>query len=311
MRVELYDTFPMHSFTRMQWLTNKKVKKVWESRFAKASRLFFNLEHESVIHGLRDVTTAHIPHVNYDVVVRELNKKGLIFLPSKKIAPFTGKMNYHPPIVQGQPWSYYGVLANRIDKAEAFAHATEMNDNMTLGKLLGYPACCSKFFEDTFQSGYVDPVWQQALQTKEKYIVTKEEQFIRLKNTDWRINPMLNMFPIGVQFHTRCSFHCESSLILAKEWISLATELKIDGLKEAEMFLRMPMEWDCYKGIAYIKSPLFKISTASNQTKRKYIVQVEGDFYPEEGANGLVFPYNEKTPIAFLNLARGNGIDQR
>lgn len=302
--MELYEKFPMPSFTRIQW-ASKKIKDVWETRFNNAYGLFHRLEKESVIHGLRNVTTGHIPHHMYNEVVRDLNKKGLIYLPLVKIAPYSGRMNYHPPVREGQPWTYYGVIANNITDAEAFAHATEIDDHKSMGKLLGYPECCSEAFEETFRKGYTDPIWQQAMNTNEKHIVTKEDNLIRLKNTPWEINPMLNIYPIGVQFHLKCSFDCEHSLKMARDWIDLGNKIDVKGLKEVEMFLRMPMEWDCWKGIAYIRSPLFKIAYNSNQSKQKFIVQVEGDYYPEDGANGKEFPYSEKTPIAFMNMVKG------
>ncbi|MEL6431772.1 MAG: hypothetical protein AAFR54_21555, partial [Planctomycetota bacterium] len=46
-------------------------------------------------------------------------------------------------------------------------------------------------------------------------------------------------------------------------------------------------------GIAEIKSPVLKISTRTDATAHKHVVQLDGERFPEEGAQGLSFAYRD------------------
>jgi hypothetical protein len=55
--------------------------------------------------------------------------------------------------------------------------------------------------------------------------------------------------------------------------------------------LRWPVEWSALNGIAEIKTPIAKLSAATETTSMKYVVRRVGDGYPVEGATGITFPY--------------------
>jgi SAM-dependent methyltransferase len=55
--------------------------------------------------------------------------------------------------------------------------------------------------------------------------------------------------------------------------------------------LHWPVEWSALHGIAEIKTPILKISTKTDATAKKYLIQRRGTRYPVEGAQGLKFPY--------------------
>jgi hypothetical protein len=68
-----------------------------------------------------------------------------------------------------------------------------------------------------------------------------------------------------------------------------------NGFKEEMEWLRQilswPVEWSALHGIAEIKTPLLKICTKTDATAGKSTVRWVGESYPEEGAQGLCFPY--------------------
>lgn len=294
----------MHPFVRIQW-ASKPIKDNWEKKFHKASQFFKIMETETVVHGLRSATTTHIAPQDLDEKVVEYNKKGLVFLPIQKVGLYNGRSNYHPEMVKGKPWAYYGVLADSISNAEEFAYSSDMVDHKHIGKLLGFPECCVDFFAEHFPKGFVDPTWQQASNVSSEFIAKKEDNLIRLKNLPWELNSFMKPFGLMTGFQCTCSFDCEHSLQIAKDWIELGKEINAEGLEELEQILSMPMEWESGRGIAYVRTPLFKAAYNSNFSEEIYVVQREGDFYPEDGAKGIGFPFNEETYIKFKNMVRG------
>jgi hypothetical protein len=304
--MELLD-FTMPPFARIQW-ASKVIKDKYEPMFEKAKRVYGILEKESVKHGIRHVTTDSVTADNFDFVQKEYIKNGLIFLPLRKVGTYNGFSNYHPPVVNGQPWHYYGVVADSIEYAEQFAHAESINDHATMGKLLGYPECCIDMLNNVWAKGYVDPIFQQAQNSSNEIKKTETDNLIVIKGHDWESNSLLRPFNIGTIFHIKDRIDCPHTLKIARDWIKLGQELNIDGLREMEMFQRMPMEWDALKGIAIIKTPLFKASINSVTCTEKHQVRLEGTFYPEDAPNGIHFPW--RTEDKFATIARnGNSLD--
>jgi hypothetical protein len=284
----------MPPFLRIQW-RSKSVKEKYEPMFRAAQNIYRTLEFHTVLEGFRSVTTEHVPHHQFDVVQQNHIRNGLVFLPLQKVGSYEGFASSHPPVVPGKPWSYYGVVADSIEHAEEFAHASEVGDHVALGRLLGYPECCLQAFKEKWVDQRItDTTWQQALSSPADNIRTQDNNLIRLKDVPWESNNFLRSYAVGPIFHNKCSIHCEDTLSIAKRWIDLAQTMKLEGLKEMEMFNRMPMEWDAYKGIAYIKTPLFKISTSTVACTERYQVQLEGTYFPEEGGKGLDYPWTEE-----------------
>jgi len=290
----------MHPFSRIQWVS-KPVKDKWEKKFNKAQQFFKIMETQSVIQGLRSATTTHIAPQELDKKIQEYNMHGLVFLPIQKVGLYNGRSNYHPPVIKGRPWTYYGVLADSIEHAQEFAYASDAMDHRRIGRLLGFPECCISFFLDHFPKKYVDPIWQQAENASNEFIVKKEEKLIRLKNLPWELNNFVKSFSVMTGFQCICSYNCQNSLMIAREWVDLAKSINIEGVHDLEQILRMPMEWESGRGIAYIRTPLFKAAYNSNFSEEIFVVQREGDFYPEDGAKGIGFPFNEEVYIKFKN----------
>lgn len=310
--------FRMPPFSRLQW-AGLEIKEKWEPKFNAARKFYQTLEKETVRHGIRKVTTEQFSSEMLDIKLKELNRNGLVFIPLRKVGLYNGRSDYHPPVVNGMPWGYYGVVSTRIEYAQEFADATETMNQQKMGELLGYPKCCIDFFDNTFKNNIFDPVWQQAENVSEKNKVVKEmkkvkehlhidwsttQHLIRLKNIPWQSNSLLKNFQIGAIFHTSCSLDCPHTLGIAKQWFDLGKDIKCIGLDETRDFLTMPMEWDCLKGISYVRTPLFKASFNSNTSIDQYTVQIEGKFYPEDGVSGSVFPYTEKVYINFKNMLK-------
>lgn len=305
--------FSMPPFARIVW-ASKETQGEWEPKFKKAARAFSILEQESVVHGLRACTTAHIEPERMIPFMQELSKKGLIFQPMRQVGAYTGFAHAHPPVIEGLPWTWYGVVSKDPQNGYAFAHASShtedtMNtpiDHCAIGDLLGYPKCCQTFFNDVWGAGYIDPIWQQADSCREEYVVNKEEYLIQLKkDTPWETSSMLRYIGIRLVPHIPCSHDCDHSYAMAQSWLQLGKDLSVEGMEELEQFLRMPIEWDCLKGTAYVSTPIFKLETNSMTCYPRHVVQKEGTFLPSGKAKGLKFPFIPMGSEKFAHLFGG------
>lgn len=284
--------FKMPPFLRIQWVS-KQVEEKYSPMLSKASNVFRFLEKESVVRGLRDVTTDSIDPISYKEHLKFLADKGLYFIPIKKVANYSGFASYHPEPQPGKPWHYYGVVCKDPKKGYEFIEATENGDHVKIGRLLGYPECCLDAFHNNFiLNGYSDSIWQQGLKTSNAKI-DLENRVIKIKDIAWESNNILKAYSANIIFHTKCSLDCKHTEKIAKEWISIAEDMNIDGLKEMELFSRLPFEWDALKGIAVIRTPLFKIETNSVSCLQRYRVQVGGSYFPDDSGKSNEFPWSE------------------
>jgi SAM-dependent methyltransferase len=65
--------------------------------------------------------------------------------------------------------------------------------------------------------------------------------------------------------------------------------------------LSWPVEWSALHGIAEVRTPILKISTATDATAERLEVRRQGEGYPEEGARGLHFPYRPPDRLRVLS----------
>lgn len=284
-------SFQLPPSARIQFVSQKALD-VWEPKINKASSCFSGLELLTVQHGIRACTTAHISNADLPYAIQRYAEKGLIYVPIRAVGVYSGFAHTHPPVLEGQPWNWFGVVAKKPEDAHAWRTAHEKGDHETMGTLLGYPKCCRDFFNNVWGAGYIDPIWQQAENCDSNLKKNQRSQFIRLNNnTPWESSSMLRYIGTRITPHIPCSHDCKSTLDFARQWIELGEKLQVDGLEELKEILQLPIEWNASHGIAYITTPVFKIETNSVPCDSPYIVQREGTFFPKESAKGLTFPF--------------------
>lgn len=284
--------FTMPSSCRIQFVS-QQAKEVWESKLALANECYKKLEWMTVKNGLRKCATALIKDDSIPASSRWYASHGLILLPvfaTKQTK--NGHTHKAIPPKPGEKANWFCVVSRSIEDAYTWLEADKINDHETKGILLGYPKCCRDFFTETWNNGYIDPTWQQAENSSPEIIKNTRNQFIRLsKNAPWEISTMLRYIGIRAVSHIPCSHDCNNSLNIAKDWIQLGEELKLEGLDELKELLQTSVEWNASHGIAYITTPIFKIEVDSVTCPSPYIVQKEGTFVPDEKARGLKFPF--------------------
>ncbi|MNV09386.1 hypothetical protein D3C71_998750 [compost metagenome] len=296
----------MPPFVRLQWVSDE-IRDKYEPLLNKAKQVFPVLEKESVYHGLRKATTDSVLPEQLDEKTWHYLQKGCYVMPLKMVGTYNGMSNYHPQVIPGQRWHYYTCVADSLETAREFEEADRTGDNIVLGSLLGYPKCCTEAYMKNSRLKYHDSVWQQALLCDEEHIKKKEDNMISLKDIPWYNNALLRNLGLSLIFHSKDRIDCPHTEEVVLNWLKLARELKVSGLRELEMFLRMPMEWDCNKGIAYVRTPLFKVSYNSNMTIEKYVVRVDGTYFPEDAPKGNEYPWSEFWTTAARN---GNRLEE-
>jgi len=301
--MELLD-IKLPSITRMQYAT-LDCKTIWEEKIRKAKNVYRTLEIESVKHGLRKCAIMHNVDPN-DLLekTKHLRGQGLILVPLSKEGHSGNGFGHISSAYNGGMYTYRTVVARTIEDAREFVYAHEAGDDIKIGELLGYPKCCSVFFDDVWQKGYVDPIWQQAENSEGSEIIKNKKDFldklgnvekklIRFKKDDenWKINQVFRYIGVRLVPHLPCSNNCKESIKMANEWIDLARKLNVEGLDEALEIMQLPYEWDALKGMTIINTPVFKIATTSVPCYPNHVVQQESDYYPKEAPNGIQFPW--------------------
>jgi hypothetical protein len=286
--------FRMPPLSRITY-ASKPIKGKWEPKIRLAEDAYVELEKQTVIHGLRQCKTQLFNREEFIGGQQELAKEGLVFLPIKEVGKFNAFTHFHTTPERGKPSYIYGAIATDLSAANKFAVASAgQTEHQVIGKLLGYPECCTKFFIDNWASGFIDPVWQQYMNLTPEHTKIRTEHRIRARNTlAPETNSLLKYVGVRIMPHIPCSPSCEASLNIAKDWVKLGRDLKINGIDEMMELLSMPVEWDALNGIGYISTPIFKLEIGTVTCYPKYVVQREGTFYPKEAPAGLKFPWNE------------------
>lgn len=272
--MELLKHIDIAPCARMQY-PNAASRAEWGPRIQAASRVYYELEEATIIAGMRKCTTRHVSPERMDEELRRLADRGLMFLPLQRVGSYSGFAHYHPPVISGQPWSWYGPVAARPEDAATFARATASGDHDTIGDLLGYPKCCREFFNTVWRAGYVDPVWQQA----EKYRTGKYTAAIPDQRAA-RLTQTLRYIGVRLAPHLPCSYDCADSHRMADEWEALGRKIDPDGMDALLRLLAVPHTWDCLKGVAIITSPHFRIVTNSVPCAQRHVMYIGGDHAP-------------------------------
>jgi hypothetical protein len=305
--VKLLQNITLPNQTLMQF-ANLQSKEIWRKKIEVGSQFYPKAEYETVKHGVRKCMIAHnVDPSAIHTISKNLLKDGLIMVPLSKEGNNGEGFGHVSQGYNGQGnFRYRAVIGTNIHDVNEFVHAHNEHNDLKIGELLGYPECCSKFFDENWKSGYFDPIWQQAENTSKPMLKNRKEfrssnnevekSLIRLRDSHdaYKIHSVFRYIGIRTISHLPCCFNCQESIEVSNQWLSLGWQLNLPGIREILDILALPFEWDCFKGIALVNTPVFKITTTSMPCYPKYIVQGESDFYPDEAPDGIQFPWKFK-----------------
>lgn len=271
--MRLIKNFDVNPYSQLIWVSDQ-AQKTWKHIIDEISRMVYTLEIESVKAGhrpcaWRSVSTDSLPEFS-----EKLLKKNLHCLPILFTGQWQGFSHKTMPVKKGKPTNVYCIISREKKDGLIFKKAHLAGDHIKQGKLLGFPGCCTEFFQKYWTKGYIDPVYQMA--NPDKHHIYS--------------NPILRYIGVRIGFHIPCSFNCEETIKIAEERLTLGNPETVKLLKA---LLSMPMAWDCYHGVAIIKTPIFQVVIQSNAAVKRFIINLPGKFIPEESEPGTIFPYTE------------------
>ncbi|MFX0134754.1 MAG: hypothetical protein ACFFDN_14025 [Candidatus Hodarchaeota archaeon] len=286
--MQLLKDVNIKSFLKLVW-TSEKAHSVWESVINDCAQFVQELEIDSVESGQRKCAWRTIDEESLPGFTKQLNDKNLIVTPVRYVGKWEGFIHYTPPVEKGKPKNVYCIISKTLWDAKEYRRAFEAGDNIQQGLLLGFPQCCVEFFDKNWKAGYFDPIWQ--IGHEEIAGVNSDYGTIRIKKVHPYSNPVLRYITIRIGFHIPCSFYCKETIKIATERMKLAEKKNKELTEFLKALLSMPMSWNCYNGIAIIRTPIFYIITSSMPTVNRHVIELEGKWKPKESAKGLCFPF--------------------
>jgi hypothetical protein len=262
-------------FTRTIWSNNSAG---WQARITHASNDWLEFEQLLVREGKRAAFITQVSPADLISFSQKWHSYGCSAIPLGMVGISNSYTSNAPPVVGSK--FHYRVLVYKANRVVRLAY-----DDVFIGKILGYPECCIRFFEHW---------WNQ-----EKHIDTTWQMFKNSKELRQECNILLRYLGIRPVFHLPCAFDCIPTIELATQNLKYFEQYFPESYETLIEVTQWPVEWSAVNGIAEVKFPLGKISARTDLYKdsEKHIVRYEGTAYPIDGENGTVFPYTRKKEL--------------
>jgi hypothetical protein len=226
--------------TRVIWHSEAQ-RKAGEEALQEIGREWPFVERLSVARGIRPVTRQVLKRgLEFDRVEAWARNEGLCVEIWMAVGEFAGFAHHYP----AGDSAYVTVIASSKEALQDHE------------KFLGYPACCQEAFARWFP-GSVDPMWQWA----------GEREAVRASPYS---NPLLRYVNARFAPHIPCEPNCEASIELGRLMRAL---MKPENAARLQALLEAPTEWDCYRGLAVVTLPDFRVLIGSNPTSTRYRVK--------------------------------------
>lgn len=241
--MELITGLQVPVMTRTVWNTLPDRER-WEPILQGISTQWLTVERSLVASGIRGCTLQPLDRLQYLELLPWAFRNGLHVKIMKTVAKFNGFAHRYDYCGDDN-----GYLVTAIAREEAMLETPELH--------LGYPECCQAFFAANFPR-ILDPIWQWA---GEQGTVSANPYS----------NPLLRYINVRFSPHIPCGPHCEGSIALGEAASSFMDPILA---AQAAELLAMPTVWNCYRGIALVKNPLFQLVVGSVPTAKPYEVKI-------------------------------------
>lgn len=214
----------------------------WLSKLTQMANLFHWAEYETVKRKIRKAAIWQVSPRNLIEEIERFRKEGLIFTPLHKSGCNLNFAHYrHYPVKPGEPFFWYGVLTRNYRDAQIFKNADYKSDHFTLGKMLGYPECCVKYFIENFPKNY-DPIWVNLEGKGRGYP---------------EANQMLRYFGVRITSHLSCSPKCKATKEIGEIWFKTMRQKDKKLAREIYDLLSGLITWNSYHGVLEVETPYF------------------------------------------------------
>lgn len=291
--------FRLPEITRYAWVSDD-ARQAWEPRFERIKAAWAHVELASVARQQRPASVRlvhpgalHGSHPDPELAGLELAPIGAAAMSD---SPYVAGV---ASPAEGQPYAMQVAVAASLQDAAALADAWRDGNQARIGDLLGYPRCCSEFFERTWvQEQWLDTTWPMTLASTSDGAGAHPNEFEREVDGAPGCNILLRWLGLRAVPHLPCSFDCAATHEFAE---SLRLIAHAEGLgDEFDLLyqtLSWPIEWSALHGVAIVKTPVVTVTTTTDATAGRLRVRRSGDGHaPEHAAKGLRFPFSEPPP---------------
>lgn len=248
---------------------SEALRDIWEYRKARILMMEQDLETLSVEKGLRKAARKIIKHENIASDYIRYKDRGLKIVPLSNTTLSSG---YRLSTKRGDA-NAITTLITRED-TEIKEPSEIYSNNISMGYYLGYPDCCTSFFERNWtDQGFKDSVFHIAMNTKD---AVREGNTITVPNSP-KGNSILKFMSVRATFHMPHSFDCKETERIADELTELALENGYEKeIAWRDQLLSSEIEWSSLHGIAVITTPVSKTRMATDSLAEKHVVIHEG-----------------------------------
>ncbi len=281
--------YMLPDFTRISWVGDR-ARSIWEPRIQRIGNAWSEIEWRSVVSGLRACALTSVPADQLVARSSIWAGHGLSTMPVAMSGVSPGYASTSVAPRTGEPFEYRVAIGSLADVA-ALKHAIDAGDDGTMGRLLGFPACCIAFFRKTWVTdACVDTTWAMASASAEADGSGRQIEIASA--TPLQANILWRWMGVRAVPHLPCSFACRATVEFGQALITLGREIgfqtEMDWIEE---ILDWPVSWSALHGIAEVKTPILKASTRTDATAHEFVVRRAGRRVPDEAATGLSFPF--------------------
>ncbi len=274
--------FVLPDFTRIQWASSE-IRQVWEPRLGRARSAWVTVERRSVEYGLRPAASMIVKSDEVLAYESYAMTAGLEFARLAHLGP-DSSTHVARSAAPRDAISIRVALARPGHVAE-LSRAWQTQDTLEVGRLLGYPACCARFFQRFWEhERLLDPVWRMGGDFLSHFGTHFEHNVVS------HTNILLRALGIRLVSHLPCSWRCKDSLLLGIAYERLGATLGLGAeMGWLSQLLSLPSEWSALHGIALVKTPYFTLSYPTDSTAMKHTLRTLGPI-PQDAAIGTTFP---------------------
>jgi hypothetical protein len=263
---------PETEFVRCAW-TADATEALWPSRVQAIKTVWRRLEWLSVAAGLRQCGVTTAAEAALPALESEVTAHGLSLVPIARV-PDTG--HYQSQLLTPSPGAPCLVMfvVGRPADASLFGEHWRNNRHEDIGRMLGYPVCCTAFFRDVWsRQQYIDTTWPMAENTESADVVG--ERALRITGR-WQTNMLVRWNGVRPVAHLPCSFRCAETMRVADAFMALATS-SCNPATVADMrtVLSWRVEWSACNGVATIRTPVANLEASTDVTRERYSVMFQ------------------------------------
>jgi hypothetical protein len=286
--------FTLPDFLRLSWVSDN-AREVWVPRFKSIVAAWGVVESKSVLYEVRKCALVKSSSNPDGLMADASDSQRVVVLKLDTQADRTLAPDNEAP-------SHFGI--GDSSAIEELRRAWLRQDHDGIGRLLGYPPCCTRAYCERYATGdFTDPIWPISQGGSSANGKSERQADIGSAaspscNVFWRL---LGIRPVP---HLPCRFDCDATATLGKSFFDLGHRLGFAAeIEWLTQILSWPVEWSALHGIAEIKTPILKMSTATDATAWKMTVRWAGSGYPSEGAQAIRFPYHAPPRLSVTESA--------